>query len=86
MGHFPPNNTKEWKKSLRKLGFFEVSRIGIGKHAHKFKHVSRKTSDYRIQRNFIIIPHKIYRTLSAKIVKEVMFFGFTLEEVKKACK
>jgi len=82
---FPPNNSKEWKRTLKKLGFYEVERIGIGGHAHKFKHPTRKTKDYRIQPNFIIIPHRIYPTLSAAIVKEIMFFGFSLEEIKKVC-
>ncbi len=82
---FPPNNAKEWKRALRKLGF-EERRVGKGKHAHKFSHTTRKTKDYRIQRNFIIIPHRIYPTISKTIVKQVMFFGFELKEVKEACK
>jgi predicted RNA binding protein YcfA (HicA-like mRNA interferase family) len=81
---YPPNNYKEWVKALKKLGF-EERRVGKGKHAYKFKHPTKKTKDYRIQRNFIIIPHKIYPTLSKGIVKQVMFFGFSLEEIKKVC-
>lgn len=85
MGHFPPDRRKEWIKALEKLGFYEVFRIGKGKHAHKFKHPTKKTKDYRIQRNFIIIPHKIYPTLSRQIVKQLTFFGFSVEEIEKAC-
>ncbi len=81
---FPPENYKEWIKVLYKLGF-EEKRVGRGKHAYKFTHPSRKTQDFRIQRNFIIIPHKIYPTLSKTIVKQVMFFGFTLDEIKQVC-
>ena len=75
---------KNGKRVLRRLGF-EERRVGRGKHAHKFSHSTRKTKDYRIQRNFIIIPHRIYPTISRAIVKQVMFFGFELEEVKEAC-
>jgi hypothetical protein len=82
MSHFPPESCKEWRKILKKLNFYEVKRIGLGKHAHKFKHTTRTTSDYRVQPDFIIIPHKVYPALSAKIVKEVMFFGFSLDEIK----
>lgn len=70
---------------MNKLGFVE-RRVGRGKHAHKFVHRDRKTKDYKIQRNFIIIPHKIYPTLSAQIVKQVLMFGITLEEIKQACR
>lgn len=82
---FPPNNAKEWKKVLKKLGFYEVRRVGKGKHAHKFKHPNKKPKDFRIQPNFIIIPHKIYPTLSANIVKEVVFFGFDIKKVESVC-
>lgn len=81
---FPPNNDKEWIRALRKLGFTE-NRVGRGKHAHKFTHPKRKTKDYRVQPNFIIIPHRIYPNLSAGIVKELHFFGFSLKEIKSAC-
>ncbi|MBU0619369.1 hypothetical protein KKD62_03990 [Patescibacteria group bacterium] len=81
---YPPANTKEWVKVLKRLGF-EERRVGKGKHAYKFTHPKRKTSDYRIQRNFIIIPHKIYPVLSKRIVAEITFFGFTTREIEKAC-
>lgn len=83
---FPPSNQKEWIKTLKRLGFERVRRTGRGKHAFKFKHPTRKTKDFRIQPDFIIIPHKIYPTLSQDIVKEVTFFGFTVEEIEKTCK
>jgi len=61
---FPPNNSKEWVKLLKRL--------------------ERKTKDYRIQPDFIIVPHVIYPAISAHIVKKLIFFGFSLEEVKAA--
>lgn len=84
MGSFPPDKSKHWKRVLRKLGFREM-RVGKGKHAHKFSHPTRKTKDYRIQPNFIIIPSTMHKQLSAGIVKQVMMFGFSLEEIEDAC-
>ena len=80
---FPPNNQKEWVKLLKRLGF-EERRVGRGKHAFKFSHPTRKTKDYRIQPDFIIVPHIIYPAMSAHMVKELIFFGFSLEEIKEA--
>ena len=82
MTSFPPNNCKKWCSLMEKLGF--VREAG-GKHANKFKHPSRKTSDYKQQPDFIIIPHKIYKGMSCHIKKELNYFGFTDEEIKKGC-
>jgi len=68
---------------LTKLGFLEAKRIGIGGHAHKFKHPTRETSDPKYKS--ITIPSKIHKDLSKQMVKEVMKFGFTKEEIKNAC-
>lgn len=84
MAHFPPTKEKEWKALLKKLGFVDT-RVGAGKHAHKYCHPNRHTKDYRIQPDFIIVPSKIYPSLSSKMVKEIMMFGFTLEEIREAC-
>jgi len=83
MSHFPPINEKEWIALLKKLGF-EERRVGRGKHAHKFSHPTKHTKDYRIQPDFIIVPSKIYNSLSAKMIKEVIMFGFTLDEIQQA--
>jgi hypothetical protein len=85
MGSFPPDKTQHWLKVLKKLGFTEVQRIGKGKHAHKFIHPIRHTSDYRQQPDFIIIPHKMYKQLSVALVKELGFFGFSQPEIKRHC-
>lgn len=85
MAHYPPNNAKEWVKALKKLGF-EERRVGRGKHANKFTHPTKHTQDSRIQRDFIIIPHKVYPVLSTHIVKGLTLFGFSLEEIREACR
>jgi predicted RNA binding protein YcfA (HicA-like mRNA interferase family) len=82
---YPPRNEKEWIKALRRLGF-EERRVGKGKHAHKFTHQFRHTKDHIIQPDFIIIPHRIYPVISSHIVKELTFFGFSLEEIRTACR
>ena len=83
MSHFPPISQREWIAILKKLGFVD-KRVGGGKHAHKYSHPSRHTLDFRVQPDFIVVPSKIYPSLSAKMVKEVIMFGFTLEEIKSA--
>ena len=85
MGQFPPLKEKHWIRVLKKLGFQEVHRIGKGKHAHKFAHPFRRSSDYQKQPNFIIIPHKMYPLLAKEIIKEIGFFGFTENEIRKVC-
>lgn len=85
MAHYPPANVKEWIRALNKLGF-EERRVGRGKHVNKFTHPIRYTQDSRIQRDFIIIPHKVYPVLSTHIVKGLMLFGFSLDEIRKACR
>lgn len=85
MGQFPPQKEQHWIRILKKLGFLEVLRVGKGKHAHKFSHPQRITKDHTKQPNFIIIPHKIYPILAKEIVKELMYFGFTEDDIKKVC-
>jgi hypothetical protein len=82
---YPPKNYKEWLRTMKRLGWID-NRVGKGKHAYKFSHPTRKTKDWRIQRNFIIIPHKIYPVISKRIVQQLTFFNYTLEEIKEACK
>lgn len=82
---YPPRDYKEWIRLLEKLGW-ENRRVGKGKHAYKYSHPTRKTKDFRIQRNFIIIPKKVYPVLSNRLVKELTFFGYTIEEIQEACR
>lgn len=70
---------------MTKLGFVD-ERVGGGKHAHKYTHSSRHSRDYRIQPDFIIVPSKIYPSLSSKMIKELSFFGFTIEEIEKGAR
>jgi len=72
-------------KNSQKLGF-EERRVGRGKHVNKFTHPTRHTSDNRIQRDFIIIPHKIFPVLSTHIVKGLVLFGFSIKEIEAASK
>lgn len=83
MGHYPPKNQQEWKKLVKKLGFVD-KRVGGGKHAHKYTHPTRHSKDYRIQPDFIIVPTKIYPSLSAKMIKELIFFDYSIDEIEKA--
>lgn len=85
MSRFPPSTTKQWIKTLKRLGFRE-RRVGRGKHVNKFKHPTRHTKDSRLQRDFIIIPHKMYPVLSGHLVKGLLLFGFTIEEIELASK
>ena len=57
-GTLSSRQCKEWIRALNKLGF-EERRVGRGKHVNKFTHPIRYTQDSRIQRDFIIIPHKV---------------------------
>lgn len=65
---------------------FEERRVGRGKHVNKYTHPTRHTTDNRIQRDFIIIPHKIFPVLSTHIVKGLVLFGFSVEEIEAAAK
>lgn len=85
MSHFPPTNVREWIKTLERLGFTE-RRVGKGKHVNKFTHPTKHTLDNRIQRDFIIVPHKIFPVLSTHIVKGHMLFGFSVEEIEAVAK
>lgn len=85
MGSYPPQKVQHWIRVLKKLGFEEVHRVGQGKHANKFAHPTKHTKDYKTQRNFIIIPHKIYPQMSDAIVKELSYFGITEEDIKGCC-
>ena len=85
MSHFPPTTVKEWIQTLKRLGFKE-RRVGRGKHVYKFTHPVRHTSDSRIQRDFIIIPHNVYPVLSTHIVKGLVLFGFSVEEIEQAAR
>ena len=83
MSHYPSKNEREWISLVKKLGFVD-ERVGGGKHAHKFTHPTRHTRDFRVQSDFIIVPSKIYPSLSAKMVKELAFFGFSVKEIENA--
>ncbi len=85
MGSFPPQTDKHWIRVLKKLGFEEQRRVGIGGHAKKFLHPTRNTSDYKVQPNFIIIQHQMHNLMSKRIVEELSYFGFTEADIKEKC-
>jgi hypothetical protein len=84
MGSYPPQNQKQWCKILKKLGFIENNRVGIGGHAKKFYHPERHSSDFRVQPDFIIVQNKMYKQMSQKIIKELSYFDFTPKEIKES--
>jgi len=86
MAHFPPANAKEWCKVLEKLGFVPAERVGKGTHAYKYVHPERTTSDYKVQPDFLIVQHNMYKLASQRLIRELKFFGFSRKEVEKACK
>jgi predicted RNA binding protein YcfA (HicA-like mRNA interferase family) len=83
-GHYPPTKSKELEKCLTRLGFVKNRRVGKGKHVATYTHPTKNPSN--AQRPYITIPHKIDNPNFAKaIVKQIMAFEFTEEEVMIAC-
>lgn len=83
--HYPPDKPKDLEKCLIRLGFEKNRRVGIGKHVATYGHPTKKPANSP-QRPFITIPSKIDDPNFAKsIVKQIMAFGFTENEVKSAC-
>lgn len=85
MGSFPPQNQKHWCKVLKKLGFLENKRVGIGGHAKKFYHPEKHSTDFKVQPDFIIIQSNMYRQMSQKIVKELTYWGYTKKDIEECC-
>lgn len=85
MGSYPPKNQKQWCRILKKLGFQENYRVGIGGHAKKFFHPEKHSSNYIIQPDFIIVQNKMYKQMSQRIVKELSYWGISKEDVQRCC-
>ena len=84
MGHYPPTKARELEKCLDKLGFIENRRVGTGKHVATYSHPSKSPDNS--QRPYITIPHKIDDPNFGKaLVKQIMAFGFSENEVMAAC-
>lgn len=84
MGHYPPDKAKGLVKCLERLGFQKKQRVGKGKHVATYCYPGRTANN--TQRPYITIPHKIDDPDFARaIVKQIMAFGFTEDEVKTAC-
>ena len=84
MGTFPTKRN-DIVTLLKNLGF--VLDLGTGRGGHyKFVHPSR-VPIVANQRPFIILPkHTIENSSLNKVIKsELRYFGFTNEEIKKAC-
>ena len=78
--HFP-GNQRELMLFLEKLGFRQKKRIGKGRHQYKYFHPERVfMCDDR--KNFIIVPHYIYKQMVLKIIKRLVCWGFSEEELK----
>lgn len=85
MGSFPPQNQKHWIRVLKKLGFVENKRVGIGGHAKKFYHPGKNSNNYKEQPNFIIVQKNMYKQMSQKIVKELSYWDITPDEIDDCC-
>lgn len=82
--HYPPDKMKDLEKCLVRLGFTENRRVGKGKHVATYGHPTKDPDNS--QRPYITIPHKIDDPNFAKaIVKQIMAFGFSEDEVMIAC-
>ena len=90
MMKFPPKRKSQLIKLLWNLGFVEVRRIGRKTHPYKFKHMTRLPNNKKAgctrQPPFIIIPHRVDKNQIDYVLKEIGCWGFSQEEIEKACK
>lgn len=83
-GHFPPTKPREFERCLLRLGFTRNYRVGQGDHVATYGFPGRKPTPPQIP--LITIPHKMDDPDFRKVlVKQIMAFGFSKNEVMRAC-
>lgn len=80
-----PRSNKECECLLVSLGFKEVRGIGNAKHPKKYKHKKRRCKCPN-EKPFFLITHNYFDELGKKMMKKLLCWDFTKEELIKACR
>ena len=80
-----PRSNAECAALLKARGFKKKFGSGRGNHPEKYMHPKRRNQSLN-DKPFILITHEYFDANGKRIVKKLINWGFTKEEIQDACK
>jgi len=75
-----PHSNDECIKLLKELGFKKKLGTGRGKHPEKYIHPTKRNQNLN-DKPFVLISHEYFDEKGKRLVKKLINWGFTKEEV-----
>lgn len=79
-----PHSNEECVALLLALGFRKKKGIGRSKHPEKYTHKTRRNQNLN-DKPFILITHQYYDANGQRLMKKLLNWGFTKDEIEEAC-
>jgi|GEM_PF-1446986 len=80
-----PHSNVECVALLLALGFKKKRGIGRSKHPQKYVHPTRRNQNLE-DKPFILITHQYFDANGQRLMKKLLNWGFTKEELEQCCK